>query len=466
MKRNISVLIIDDNENTLNLLRQVLGEKGFPVSTALSGEEGMAILRESGGKDIVFIDQRLPGINGLATYRQIKEEGFSPKVIMITAYAAITDAVAAMKLGAFEYLIKSFNNLDEIELGAERAAELIALERENALLRTQVRKKKKTGNIICGSEKMQRILDTVKKVAPLDSTVMITGESGAGKEMIAQAIHELSARKEGPFIAVNCAAIPEGLLESALFGFEKGAFTGAIKMTPGCFEEAGRGTLFLDEISSMSAKLQGSLLRVIQEREFCRLGSYKCMSADFRLITATNRELEGEVAQGRFREDLFYRLSVIPLKVPPLRERREDIPLLTGHFLERMNNRLGKNVGPAAREVMKLFLGYPWPGNCRELQNVIEYLVATKQGGEITPEDLPESLLGKSAGRDAGAVSEVSTHLGGFMMEKWNFEKKYFQRALAECDGNITKLAQVCGIARQNLYGKLKKYGLKWRENV
>jgi len=461
MKRNISALVIDDNENTLTLLRQVLGEKGFPVSTAISGEEGLAMLRQSGGKDIIFIDQRLPGLTGLQTYGKIKEGGFAAKVIMITAYAAIGDAVAAMKLGAFDYLIKPFNNLEEIELAAERAADLIALERENALLRTQVSEAKGARRIICGSEKMLRIMDTVRKVAPLDSTISLTGESGTGKEMLARAIHELSVRRDGPFIPVNCAAIPEGLLESALFGFEKGAFTGATKTTPGCFEEAEGGTLFLDEISSMSAKLQGSLLRVIQEREFCRLGSYKCRGADFRLLTATNRDLHAEAAHGKFREDLFYRLSVIPLTVPPLRERREDIPLLTGHFLEQMNARHGKKVGPVSREVMKFFLDHPWPGNCRELQNVIEYVVAIKQTGEVTLDDIPETLFGGYDGRRP----KKSGGMGGFMEAKWNFEKEYFQRALEECDGNITQMAGACGMARQNLYAKLKKYGLKWREH-
>lgn len=395
-------------------------------------------------------------MSGLDVYEDIQRAQYDVKVIMITAYASIPEAVSAMKLGVYDYLTKPFNNLQEVELVAERALQSLQIERENRWLRERVREKNVSDDIITVNETMRGILEIIRKAGPLDSTVLIQGESGTGKELVARALHKMSPRANGPFVAINCASLSETLLESTLFGYEKGAFTGAVKTTFGCFEEAGYGTLFLDEVGDISPKLQASFLRVMQEREFCRIGSFKKIRADFRLIAATNKILEREVAEGRMREDFYYRLNVFPIHLPPLRQRREDIPILAGHFLIRVNQRLGRNLTAFTSKAMDILVRHDWRGNCRELEHTIERIAVTKEGGVICVDDLPEPMRRETNDGDNGVPEKVMK----FSEEKERFEREYLRKALHECEGSITKMAELTGIHRQNIYPKLKRHGL------
>lgn len=453
MNEKPTILVIDDEDYTLNLFRDLLEGNGCSVLTAKSGEAGLELL-EKNIVDIVFLDQRMPGLSGMDTFMALKNKGFNMPVIMMTGYATVSEAVGAMKEGAYDYLTKPFDNLDEIEAVVERALRYRRLEDENRYLKEQLSETFSFEGLIGKSERMKAIIAAIGKIAPLDSTVLITGESGTGKELVARAIHQNSPRKERKFVAVNCAALPDTLLESMLFGFEKGAFTGAARATTGYFEEAHDGTLFLDEVAEMSPKLQGSLLRVIQEKEFSRLGSHKLIKTDFRLITASNKRLDDEIKEGRFREDLFYRLNVVTIQIPPLKERKEDIPVLAGHLLENICKRYGKKIGPFSTEAMDLLINHPWNGNVRELKNTLEAIIAMKSGGGIALADLPSSLREEKV----QAQPEVFTP---YKESKELFERRYLERALQEAGGSMTKAAEITGIKRQNLYEKLKQYGLR-----
>ncbi len=456
MEQKASILVIDDDDKTLSLLEKLLKGNGYSVELARSGEEGLDMLSKSEDVDIIFLDQRMSGMNGLEVCKKIKTNRYDVRVIMMTAYAAIADAVMAMKQGAYDYLTKPFNNLEEVELAVDRALKALRLERENRILKEKVEEQKVLERIITVNSKMKGILENVKKVGALDSTVLIEGESGTGKELIARAIHHVSARANGPFIAINCGSLSEELLESTLFGFEKGAFTGAIKTTRGCFEEAEKGTLLLDEVGDMSPNLQASFLRVMQEREFHRIGNFKKIKADFRLIAATNKKLEEEVAKGRMREDFYYRLNVFPIHLPPLREKREDIPLLAAHFIKRINKRLGGKLVSFTNEAMSALINCEWRGNCRELEHMIEQIAVTKRYGVIKMSDLPKYIFNDSQSSSFKELQKLNL----FADEKKEFEKKYLEKGLAESKGNIMKMADLTGIKRQNLYPKLKKYKL------
>lgn len=453
MNKEPTILVIDDEDYTLNLFRDLLEGNGCSVLTAKSGEAGLEIL-EKNMADLIFLDQRMPGLSGMDTFMALKNKGFNMLVIMMTGYATVSEAVGAMKEGAYDYLTKPFDNLDEIEAVVERALRYRRLEDENRYLKEQLSETFSFEGLIGKSERMKAIIAAIRKIAPLDSTVLITGESGTGKELVARGIHQNSPRKERKIVAVNCAALPDTLLESMLFGFEKGAFTGAMRTTPGYFEEAHCGTLFLDEVAEMSPRLQGSLLRVIQEKEFSRLGSHKLLKTDFRLISASNKRLEEEVREGRFREDLFYRLNVVTIQLPPLRERKEDIPLLACHLLESICKRHGKKIGPFSPDAMEVMINHPWNGNVRELKNTIEAITAMKSSGVISAIDLP-SYLKEEKGQ---AQPEVFTP---YKESKELFERRYLERALQEAGGCMTKTAKITGIKRQNLYEKLKQYGLR-----
>lgn len=449
-------LIIDDDDDVLIIMSHLLGLLDYTVETAEFGAAGLEILAKTVPFDIVFLDQNLPDTSGLDLLVKIVESSPNTQVVMMTAYGNISDAVLAIKRGAYDYLIKPVGK-EQVKLVADRAMSIIHLKDEINRLENQFYNAPPFKEIISNNDNMQKVLEMAKKIAVLESIVLISGESGTGKELVARAIHRSSSRNNGPFIAVNCAAFTEELLGSALFGFEKGAFTGADHMTKGCFEEAAGGTLFLDEVGDMSPKLQSSLLRVIQEKEFSRLGTYKLIKTDFRLLTATNREMDREVSAGRFRKDLFFRLNVIPLKIPPLRDRREDIPLLVAYFISRTNKSLGKKVGPCLPETMGLLMNHTWPGNCRELENIIEYALAVKSEGAIGIGDLPEYMINSVA----PVTQQGEEWVGTYKEEQKLFDKQYLEKALKECKGNITHMAKLTGIPRQNIYKKLKKHGLR-----
>ena len=450
-------LVIDDDEDERIIMDQRITRCGYDVTTAPSGEKGLDMITARPDIDVVFLDQNLPGVSGLETLASIMRMNVGIHVIMMTAYATVADAVSAIKKGAFDYLVKPIKQ-DQVEYVLERAFRLISLEKENLELKRQIQNNFSFGEIIGHSSAMRTILEKIAKVAVLDSTVLIIGESGTGKELMAKEVHKRSSRRDGPFIAINCAALTEELLTGALFGFERGAFTGAMKTTAGCFEEAEGGTLFLDEMGDMSPKLQSSMLRVLQEKEFSRVGSYKVKKADFRLITATNKNLEEEVKAGRFREDLYYRLNVVPIHLPPLRQRNEDIPLLVNHFIGKVKRRIKSEVETCDSQTMRILTKHYWKGNCRELENVIENILVVKQKGSISHEDLPDYI--KEAKITSGEVAEDIPTIKPYNIEKTDFEKKYILQAYEMCEGNVSKIAELTGIQRSNLYLKLKKYGV------
>jgi len=458
--RDKTILIVDDEDYTCTLIRKLLGGKGYNILIAKNGTQAIEIFRETPA-DVVLMDQRMPGLSGLQVLETLKTIDRHVAVIMMTGYGTVEEAVTAMRLGAFHYITKPFNNLDEVELLIERALKEKLLEDENKYLRERLDSGLSFEGVIGKSKAMVEIMDLVKKVAPLHSTILVNGETGTGKELLAKTIHQNSERADRKFIAINCGALTESLLESALFGFEKGAFTGAVKTTPGYFEEADGGTLFLDEITGTSLKLQTSLLRVLQEKEFSRIGETARRKTDFRLIAATNDDIEKEVSEGRFREDLYYRINVIPINLPPLRDRKEDIPFLANYFLEQMNGKLSKAVGPFSLETIELMETYDWKGNVRELENLVERVVALKQGDKIESYDLPPHLL---KGQDRSVPAAIHSDLP-YQEAKDHFEKLYLQEVLRKTNGNISRASEITGIKRQNLYIKLNRHGLRRGES-
>lgn len=448
---DITILIADDEEYTHALLKKVIADKGRLVG-AKDGDEAVEALQKE-VVDVVLLDQKMPGLSGLEVLKKAKALDPNVVVVIMTGYGSIENAVRAMSLGAFHYMTKPFNDLDEIEVVVDKAIRERRLLNEVDYLRDQINRSFSFNGFIGKSEPVRRVLDAVRKVAPTDSNVLIQGESGTGKELIAKIIHQESPRSGNKFVAVNCGAIPESLLESTLFGFEKGSFTGALKTTKGYFEEAEGGTLFLDEITETSPKFQSSLLRILEEKEFSRVGDMDKMRADFRLVAATNRDLKKEVDSGNFREDLYYRINVVPIVLPPLRDRREDIQLLADHFLKEFNEKLDRSVGPFTPEALAALEGAEWGGNVRELANAVERIVTMKGSGPVTVIDMPPPL--QESVRSAGGAFKP------FKAAKRDFEKRYLEELLESADGNVARAAEKSGIRRQNLYGKMKKYGIK-----
>jgi two-component system NtrC family response regulator len=385
-----SILIVDDEKNYLLILEDLLSEEGYQVVTAESAEKGLDIVAES-ELDAVITDMKMPGMDGMAFLDRIHIHNPDLPIVMMTAYGSVEKAVEAMRKGAFDYILKPFKN-EELKLTIRKAIDHYVLIRRNRYLTRELQERYQFGNIIGKSAPMQRIYQLIEKVAPSKATVLITGESGTGKEMIARAIHFNSPRRELPFISVNCGALPETLLESELFGHERGAFSGAINLRKGRFELAHEGTLFLDEISEMSAPLQVKLLRVLQEMEFERVGGSQTLKVDVRIVAASNRILKEEVAQRRFRSDLFYRLNVVHVHLPSLRDRSDDIPLLVNHFLAKYSQEGGHSLISIEPEALRLLLEYSWPGNVRELENVIERAVILSNREQISLRDLPQEV--------------------------------------------------------------------------
>jgi two-component system response regulator AtoC len=444
-----SILIVDDERNTREGLQRALQER-YDVVLAEDPQKALQVL-ESMPIDILLTDLRMPGADGMDLLRRALALTDPPVCIMMTAYGSIENAVQAMQAGAYHYVTKPVN-LNELELVIRRALNSRRLEAENVNLREQMDRKFGLENIIGESAAMRQVFDTVRQVAPTRTTVLITGETGTGKELIAKAVHNLSPRKGGPFIAVHAAALPSTLLESELFGHEKGAFTGAVERRTGRFELADGGTLFLDEVGELEPLMQVKLLRVLEERAFERVGGTKTLQVDVRLIAATNRDLKKLVKEGKFRDDLFYRLSVVTVDLPPLRERREDIPLLLRAFLEELSRETGKVVREMTPEALNLLLAYDWPGNVRELRNAIEQMVVLARAERLTARDVPPQIRGSAD------LTRISVVRAGMTVEE--AERQLIVQALKETGGNRTRAAQKIGISRRTLHRKLKEYGL------
>jgi len=446
------VLVVDDEENLRLVLRTLLRRHGYEVETAQSGEDALGMV-DSFGPDVVLTDVRMPKMGGLDLLTTLKAKGNEATVIVMSAYGNMDLALEAMKAGAYDYVQKPFKP-DEVVLTLRKAEERELLRRENRALRDEIRKEHRYDDILAKSQKMLDIFRTITKIAEYKTTVLVAGESGVGKELVARAIHHRSTRRGGPFVAVNCGAIPENLLESELFGHKKGAFTDAVQDRRGLFEEADGGSLFLDEIGELPLALQVKLLRVLEDEKIRRVGDVRDIKIDVRIITATHRDLLNETKAGRFREDLFYRLNVLPIVVPPLRDRREDIPLLIDHFVARNNTRLGTSIRGLDTESRRLLFEYPWPGNVRELENTIERAMVLAEGDQIVAQDLPERL------REARDPVQAQLASGELSVKKTMriVEEILIRRALQRTKGNRTRAAEVLEISHRALLYKIKDY--------
>jgi two-component system NtrC family response regulator len=454
--RKLDILIVEDETAQREMLGEFLKKEGHRIQEARDGKGALDLIRER-SYDLVLLDHRMPGMAGMDVLKEALKIQPEMAVIMITAFGTIEDAVKAMKIGAFDYITKPID-LDELLIILERVAEHQNLKRENELLRERLREKGvEVSHIVHKSKKMADLINLAARIAPSKATVLLQGESGTGKELFARLIHALSPRSQKPMVIVNCAALPESLLESELFGHEKGAFTGAIQRKIGLFEQADGGTLFLDEIGELPPHVQVKLLRFLQYGEFKRLGSNIILSSDVRLISATNRDLEAEVKTGAFREDLFYRINVITLSIPPLRERKEDIRPLVETFINRYSRENRKVIEGVTKEAMDLLLRYEYPGNVRELENIIERAVVIARGTFITRQDLPFQH-----GNQQHQGERVKNGEKGLLRESIeSLECRLIKDALKQASSNQTKAAEILGISERMLRYKLKKYGLK-----
>lgn len=453
------ILIAEDNDLTRTNLAEMLTEEGYQVESVSDGSHVIELFPYQ-KYDLVITDLRMPGADGLEVLKFVKDVNPEAVVIIMTGYATVGNAVEAMKLGAFDYMTKPLKD-DIVKLAVERALSYATLQEENTTLRRHLKNKYDFGKMIGYSDGMKQVFETIKKVAPSDSTVLIYGESGTGKELVARALHFNSARHAYPLVTINCGAIPEELLESEFFGHEKGAFTGAIRSKIGRFELAQGGTIFLDEIGDMSPSLQVKVLRVIQERRFERIGGLKSIDADVRIIAATHQDLDEAVREKRFREDLFYRINVIPIQLPPLRERSVDIPILANHFLADFNKKKKKTVERISEEAMNIMTRYPWPGNVRELQNVIEMLVVMKCDGVISVDDLPDRLCKQESPLPPALHDIDITDEGMDMAEVVSrFEKDLLRKALEKSGGVKNRAAKLLNLNRTTLVEKLKRYSI------
>jgi len=451
MSDKANILIIDDEEAIRDSCSQVLKKDGYTVKGAKDGRKGLRFFKEE-FFHAVLLDLKLPGLGGMEILSKLQEETPETPVIIITAYASLESAVEAMKRGAFDYLAKPFSP-DALRVIIKKALESRKILLENLYLRKELEAISEFDMVVGKGRAMEKVLDVVRRVSPTDSTVLITGESGTGKELIAREIHKHSLRRNGPFVAVDCGALVETLFESELFGHVKGSFTGAHETKHGRFEVANGGTIFFDEISNISLNIQANLLRVIQEREVTRIGSSKPIKVDVRILAATNENLKNTVREGNFREDLFYRLSVVPVHLPPLRERKEDIPLLVEHFLQKYNKRTKKNIISISALVIKALVGYDWPGNIRELENTIERAVVLSKSKEIEIESLMYHGIRERP--------EFCNSIGDKIRTMEEIEKEYIQWVLQNQNGKRSTTAKALGIDRKTLWTKMKKYNLE-----
>jgi len=442
----IRVLVIDDEEPMRRLLKKELERKGFSVETAVDGASGLALLRKS-TFDIILLDIMMPGIDGISVLKKIKTDPAAPEVIVLTGKATVETAVEAMKHGAYDYLTKPYK-LDELELIIHRAAERRALSTRTQALEQELIRLEEPFMFVHKNKHMKDIISLIKKTAPTDSPVLIQGESGTGKELIANAVWQYSKRKSMPFIVLNCASLSENLIESELFGHEKGAFTSAFQTKHGIVEAANDGTLFLDEIGEMPLGLQAKLLRFLDSGEFRRVGGNKAFSVNVRICAATNRDLTEALKRGSFREDLYYRLNVISIVIPPLRERKEDIPELARHFVKKYSLLLSRDVKDISTTAMEMLTAYTWPGNVRELENLIERAVILSDSAAIGPDDL-------------ALPAEPKPNGSGEHVSLVDMEREHILKVLEETGGNQSRASQVLGIDRKTLYNKIRKYGIE-----
>ncbi|MEK6779425.1 MAG: sigma-54 dependent transcriptional regulator [Candidatus Deferrimicrobiota bacterium] len=456
-----TLLIADDEELTLSLLREVFSSPDIRLYTARSGDEAISILDRI-DIDVVLTDFMMPGVDGLAVLTHAKKVHPKCEVILMTAFATVENAVEAMKLGAFHYITKPFKVV-AVENLVGRALELTSIRKENIHLKTHAIRHYTIENIIGLSEPIRQVLDLVRKVAATDSTILVLGESGTGKELIARAIHYNSNRADRILVPVNCSAIPAELLESELFGHVKGAYTGAHIERSGRFEMANRGTIFLDEIGEMSPPLQTKLLRVLQDQSFIPVGGTKTVNVDVRVVAATNKDLEKEIAAGRFRQDLFFRLNVIPIRIPPLRERIDDVPVLVEHFLHKWNRKTGRHHPGFRPDAMEALMRYSWPGNVRELENLVERLVVLKTGGWFEKDDLPPAMLGGGVTRINEGFDFDSRGID-FRETTGAFQEHLLAHALTLSKGNKNKAAALLGLKRTTFLEMLKRKNVDRRE--
>jgi len=454
MTQQSTVLVIDDEPAHRLMVRVVLGDAGFKVLEADNGSSGLATLRAK-PVDVVLLDMRMPGMSGLDVLQKMHEEGIATPVIMLTAFGNVSSAVESMKIGAWDYLTKPTDN-DELLAVVKKAAEHVRLTRENRDLKKQIGQLRET-RIIGNSQEIRKVVELIEQVGPSEANVLILGESGTGKELVAQQLHEQSTRCKGPLVKVNCAALPENLLESELFGYVRGAFTGAAQDKPGRFQLAGGGTLFLDEIGELPLTLQAKILRALQERIVEPLGGVTPVSIDVRFIAATNRDLPAMIAAGTFREDLYYRLNVLEIRIPPLRERSEDIPLLVDYLLDKLGRKNNRPVRTVSREFLDALGRHEWRGNVRELENILERALILCRADTLDLRDLPDHLLTSApASRPAHQAQPGESPLEAA-------ERQALEETLRKYAGHRERTAQALGISRRTLQYRLKKYGLTTR---
>ena len=452
------ILVVDDKENILKLFRKILAD-GYEVTTASDGARALALLAAE-DFDAVVTDIRMPRAGGFEVLEAVKSRGSSTEVVMMTGHATVEDAVRALKTGAYDYLVKPFDP-DVAALTVARAVERRRLRDEAASLRRELQGVHSFHNLVGKSPRMQEAFRLLEQAAGLDITVLLGGETGTGKELAARAVHYGSARNRGRFVAVNCGALPAGLVESELFGHARGAFTGAAGARPGLFEEARGGTLFLDEVGEIPLPVQVKLNRALQEREVRRVGGDTAAKVDVRVIAATHRDLRAEVAAGRFREDLFYRLNVFPVRLPALRERVEDVPLLAQHFLAKHAQAMGRPVNSIDPEALRMLTTWPWPGNVRELENAVERAVAISTGTVLTPRDLPPELSTPSPVLPPGPALATLPYREVVEQAQDRVSREYLVALLTEFQGNVTRAAARAGIERESLHRLLKRHGLR-----
>jgi two-component system response regulator AtoC len=448
------ILLIDDEENFRHMLSVILKKRGYDVETASNGIDGLKKI-DTGSYDTVLCDIRMPQMDGLEFLKEAQKAGAEATIIMMSAYGTLDTAIEAMKLGAYDYISKPFKP-DEIVLTLKKAEERERLRRENLFLKQEVQKEYSFENIISKNERMRQIFDTIRKVAKYKSTILIEGESGTGKELVAKAIHFNSDRSSNPFIPVNCGAIPENLLESELFGHTKGSFTNAVRTKKGLFEEADGGTMFLDEIGELPLQLQVKLLRVLQDGEIRRIGDSRPITIDVRIIAATIKDLDKEVKERKFRDDLFYRLNVLPMKIPPLRERKEDIPLLVDHFIGKYSRELNRPIEGIIPEALNCLLKFTWNGNVRELENVIERAIVLTESNTIQVENLPAEIQNA---KEESRLSLLNDELSIKKASRY-LEIDLIKKALQKTKGNHTHAAKLLEISHRALLYKIKEYGI------
>lgn len=450
------ILIVDDEKSILDLLGAVFEKEGYSVETAFSARKALDLM-DKREFDLVLTDVKLPQMSGMDILKHVKDRKPDIPVVMITAFGTISQAVEAFKMGATDYVVKPFD-VDELKIIVAQSLEKRRLKEENILLKKELAEKYSFANMVGKNREIQKIYDLIEKISGSDSTVLIRGESGTGKEIAARAIHFFSPRRDKPFVSINCGALPESLLESELFGHVKGSFTGAIANKKGMFEVAEKGSLLLDEVGEMSPVTQVKLLRSLQDKNIRKVGGTEEIPVDVRIIAATNQDLKQKISERKFREDLFYRLNVISFEIPPLRKRKDDIPLLTNHFLNRYCEKMGRKLKRLTPEVINIFEAYPWPGNVRELENVIERIVAIEERETVTVSSLPEELVMPQARTETGFLIQPDFNLNDTLDE---ITKQYVKRALSMSNGQLKEAAALLGINYRSMRYLVEKHGMK-----